>query len=1261
MLTFELITDLHKKLWLYQNLSVAHTSDEVERDPTILAALLERSALYPAALTVDVVRDLLAGSLSWPKSDGTLYTHNPASLQYDLIAMNLIRFIGGRIWVKSPRSVPENCTAEIRSAGEALEFIQSVKWGREDFVRPQLEVQASVVNELEALTGLNIALAGGPVEPDSLTSRNTYPIQGIHQELAATGRELWNLLVAKKNPHEAFARWLELMSSAFDYTDIFAIDFEGLTQKDLFLDCAVSFLLEDEDFSTSYEEEAHKRFVEESRFDLIFSEQQGKMAYEHFTSSLRSPPELGKVAAFEWWTQQSRLGAFESGRSLYLGLVYSILSQEHFAYNRETRFPRIQRIWFAAEAKPGLLGLIYSLSHNPSLMCLLLSLEETTAVGLLLLQNFNPAPQRRLGSKHDYYSEWKSLLWRQAVDAFLLHFSVLAGRSLEDSISDLPSVLLTLSSSAETNAVGLAASQLGHLLQEIERHTYLRYQNDVKRRLISDALPFLAASFANRDIQKPNVPGQIPLGDWALMFWCLSLVKRGLCKADDALQIRGTVCASITREYQAYLDGYSSTNGIYIEQGEQLSGLDWYCYLEALSNAERSRFVRAIDYIPKITDEVESPSEQRRARTNVVRTHIYILCRLLESSRTPDECGIADAISDYIASYGFAGPGEVQLGALDAISDRAPSQRGRSLWHTVCELSNSFSEEAFQKLLDSVFASQEPIRPALVLLNSVGSLEKRRVLEKRLAQANIPDSQFTLITELTDAVLLSINNHQGAIAESLIEFGKANVRRHHQADWLLLEHKFKLIRILEREGVTATEKRALIESTPIPAEEHTSAPQRSISGQLERFRHYIIALTFFDEDPDHCYRALRALCTRSADRAFAANMLSARVKVVDLLKSGDKATLFAVALEEWRQLSGRPSNDALTNFEASLVLYCLLEADAFEEFETVWHQLPKIAQIAIEVIDLRLNFLFKTSRSEEIAAYIALVRKLHSQLPPHVIERIAEAERGIRTNVKGHSSLLSPFGTLVPANLSTIAARAYWSEMQRRQVDWQAEVFSRSGETPDLIESFVLEQLVPVLEELVLRSQNLLRYAVEAAKTTVDIEIEDIITDWFCSLLRQRVGYLNWTVYDQRRMGRSQSQQGVGEADIWLEDACKYGVSIVEALRLSSCDTTSIDKHLDKVSGYDLIGNSPTIILIYSSSPNFGALCGSYTSYVSTRDYAGFEAESLPTNIALLDYYKRSNIRIYQEERLREGERIVFYHILVNIIGAFPAPAVEVE
>jgi hypothetical protein len=144
------------------------------------------------------------------------------------------------------------------------------------------------------------------------------------------------------------------------------------------------------------------------------------------------------------------------------------------------------------------------------------------------------------------------------------------------------------------------------------------------------------------------------------------------------------------------------------------------------------------------------------------------------------------------------------------------------------------------------------------------------------------------------------------------------------------------------------------------------------------------------------------------------------------------------------------------------------------------------------------------------------------------------------------------------------------------------------------------------------------------------------------NLLRAR-GY---HAYDQTLFGSSESGARLGELDIKIEDETGRAVSIIEAMNLVSCDTTTIDRHVRKLfRHYDCSGLKENYILVYGAALDFEGLCKKYREHLKLIPYDTYglrgEIQEVKTGFNKITAFRARH-------RCNKGETVL-YHLLADM------------
>jgi len=133
---------------------------------------------------------------------------------------------------------------------------------------------------------------------------------------------------------------------------------------------------------------------------------------------------------------------------------------------------------------------------------------------------------------------------------------------------------------------------------------------------------------------------------------------------------------------------------------------------------------------------------------------------------------------------------------------------------------------------------------------------------------------------------------------------------------------------------------------------------------------------------------------------------------------------------------------------------------------------------------------------------------------------------------------------------------------------------------------------------------------------------------------------------DQTLWGYSEKGERLGEPDIKIEDETGRTISIIEAMRLESCETGTIDRHVRKLfQRYDVNGLKENYILVYGEAKDFEGLCKNYVAHLAGIDY---ETHALKGKIEEIETGFNKVTAFRGRHRVNKGETVL-YHILVEM------------
>ena len=165
------------------------------------------------------------------------------------------------------------------------------------------------------------------------------------------------------------------------------------------------------------------------------------------------------------------------------------------------------------------------------------------------------------------------------------------------------------------------------------------------------------------------------------------------------------------------------------------------------------------------------------------------------------------------------------------------------------------------------------------------------------------------------------------------------------------------------------------------------------------------------------------------------------------------------------------------------------------------------------------------------------------------------------------------------------------------------------------------------------------------------VRLEDLHNDELTTSLEQH-GYFP---SDQTRRGTTGTQGNPGELDILVKSNSNIKVSIIEALRESSCGegNRNISAHLNKLlNDYDTCGLKVNYIIVYCEAVNFGLFWDNYIAYMADiNNKPDFSSDIPQTSFIDTDdeISPFSEVRVARGIHNRSNRSLEVYHIVCNM------------
>lgn len=575
--------------------------------------------------------------------------------------------------------------------------------------------------------------------------------------------------------------------------------------------------------------------------------------------------------------------------------------------------------------------------------------------------------------------------------------------------------------------------------------------------------------------------------------------------------------------------------------------------------------------------------------SNTARVHLKIMLDMFQCESNENRSYIAQKIIEFCQKAMHIDKEQMNL------FNPALYQKD-SLSKQLIENINFFPELQRKEFIEFVLPHLS-LANLLFLAQTLSSTNDRNMVLEWLKN---PKQDFQTMTEIIESVTISINTPElHKFTDMLFQTWENGTNRHF--DYVLheLKGKTRIKKILESDFSSETK----IEQINAVANPFDKQKVQVSHDDFEAFKEICLALIGIDDNPKLTHQKIKSAILRfDKQRKYVLYLLKAHIAMIEQKPANEqRPILYAKALKEWEEFNIEP-----TNQELLFILEVCIKINDNQTFNQYWSKLPPIYALCDKQFeDIKLRF-----------------------------------EQGIK-NTKNEKSSVS-----VEANKGIEDYRKYWLEIKNSRLDFQLGVFCENDvylqcNPQEIRENFIKNTILNVCDTLLNRRNNLQK--IENSKKLCD---ENRINDWFASLLRHRFDLVGWYSHDQSRCGDSFSRKNPGEIDLDIYHPYDKRVCLIEALKLESLDTTTINKHHNKINGYNVSGCKTVAFVAYVQIKDFSILAQDYKNHISKNDYSGYQRKSNHEIIEVETNF--ANIKLFKEIRLRNEAEITFLHFLLD-------------
>lgn len=409
--------------------------------------------------------------------------------------------------------------------------------------------------------------------------------------------------------------------------------------------------------------------------------------------------------------------------------------------------------------------------------------------------------------------------------------------------------------------------------------------------------------------------------------------------------------------------------------------------------------------------------------------------------------------------------------------------------------------------------------------------------------------------------------------------------------------------------------------------------------ECEQFRRYIIATAFCQIEPSKTVRYMKALCAEVNAPHFAYTLFKGHI--AELSDNQNKAA-YRHALNKFLEQTSSITPDQMAASWVAMVLDVMMQVGDQLRADEYWRKLTGEQHRTWEILLPYCKGLIQRGEPLLASQIINEFREFNLIFSEHDVG-LAELITQLSQALPNQNPVLDIIHAVAESNQRSIAQLR---QHYLRITGGSFEDYVQITEGDSSKEIFLKKVITEVAGELLLRKKNLQSQQCTGGQLNRIIN-EDLINDWFASLVDMRMAEARIGFRDQKRAGSSESGKSPGESDGLITDSKNRRIAIFEAFRLSSLNKSVITEHLNKVSGYDTEALSPVFMVAYCDVKDFSALTFGYHSFISGIDYTGYK--KIEQAVKIDEETITDNLWVCTETRLRGGRKVMFCHLLLNM------------
>lgn len=826
-----------------------------------------------------LIQELLEGKRKIRLKDSTeeISIASNFSIQ-DLKQKNLLWILDGKIQV--PYSYENEDNPELE---QTIQNLADIIYSKGKYEPSKLQISKTNASQISKQTPKFLKNGG----------KDHFEFDLKYEEIESVGSELWKLLLSNQTleKNQKIKKWFTLMSSAFNYDDLFCLSFETQEAERLFIEASIEYINAQSILKQSWDE-------------LYFALLAYNSQHHHYEISNRVPEKLTKLNpqdsvwdAFLWWNSREIEFIANSFSGHYTHWLYFVLK----------RLDQLQSINLfeymqSLLNKPFLTHILFA-PFGSSLFPIFLKEEKMANIGLMILgssirQKYFPKSDYSL---HRYETQRCELFWREGFEIYFSHLDKTMDKQWAG--ENLAQILLYMSDHFLFNPYLFRFS--------LDVIAPLKNQNKtlVLEKIFDETVSCLIESYET----KANT--QYPANYFSLLLWFLGQSLRF-----NSDTIEATTAYIINHLTSIYNQCYQELN---LSVFSEIASDEWKFFLQLATQEQKEALLK------KDIQQIMHIDESKLFYVfDTARTHLKVLLNLFQCNLDGSRDNITQDIIDFCK-----GTMRIDQQKINLFYPMIWSED--NLAKQLIEKINFFTQVQQKDFIEFLLEHFSLTNLMLLAQGLINNKNQEIVLQK-LEQYQIKSEQdFQTMTQIITSVITSINTpNLHNFVDRLFKIWENTQNRHFDKQLKELKYKNEIKKIYES-NIFIQDKIQQIEKEKIPIDKTTDP---DLYRNVQAYKALLLTDLRTENDPKITYQNLKEIAKiYDKQKEYAFYIFKAHIAMIDQETCEKQSVRYEKAIMELAD-----SKKELTVEELLTVLDTCIKANNGDLFNQYWKKVPPL-------------------------------------------------------------------------------------------------------------------------------------------------------------------------------------------------------------------------------------------------------------------------------------------------------------------------------